>query len=129
VQALVRHLNRAYRELPALHQRDCDATGFQWVEMNDEEQSTLAFLRYDGEHRRPVLVACNFTPVPRTGYRVGVPLPGFWRERINTDAAVYGGSNMGNAGGVQAENTPSHGQPCALRLTLPPLATLILEVA
>ncbi|MGH8112045.1 MAG: 1,4-alpha-glucan branching protein GlgB [Rhodanobacteraceae bacterium] len=129
VQALVRDLNRAYRELPALHERDCDTAGFQWVEMNDEEQSTLAFLRYDGERRRPVLVACNFTPVPRAGYRVGVPLPGFWRERINTDAAVYGGSNMGNAGGVEAEDTPSHGQPFALSLTLPPLATLVFERA
>jgi 1,4-alpha-glucan branching enzyme len=73
------------------------------------------------------VVVCNFTPVPRHGYRIGVPLPGWYRERVNTDAAIYGGSNLGNGGGVSAENLPSHGRPHSLSLVLPPLSTLVLE--
>ena len=74
-----------------------------------------------------MVVVCNFTPVPRHGYRVGVPLPGYYRERLNTDAAIYGGANIGNGGGVMAEELGSHGRPCSLSLTLPPLATVFLE--
>jgi 1,4-alpha-glucan branching enzyme len=74
-----------------------------------------------------VVIACNFTPVPRYGYRVGVPSPGYYRERINTDAAVYGGSDIGNSGGITADDIASHGRPCSLALTLPPLATVIFE--
>jgi 1,4-alpha-glucan branching enzyme len=126
VQALVRDLNRAYRELPALHRRDCEAEGFEWLELHDNEQSVLVFMRR-AEDVPDVVVACNFTPVPRHGYRVGVPAPGYYRERLNTDAALYGGGDIGNGGGVAAEEVASHGRPCSICLTLPPLATVFLE--
>jgi 1,4-alpha-glucan branching enzyme len=127
VQQLVRDLNHLYRELAALHERDCEPDGFEWLELHDNEQSALAFLRRGTDPSRIVVVACNFTPVPRYGYRVGVPLPGYYRERLNTDAALYGGANIGNGGGVSAEDLPSHGRPHSLCLTLPPLGTVFLE--
>jgi 1,4-alpha-glucan branching enzyme len=124
VQQLVKDLNRTYRELPALHQRDCDGSGFAWVDANDAEQSVFSWLRYGDGAAPPVLVVSNFTPVPRESYRIGLPAPGRWRERLNTDAAIYGGSGMGNLGSVEALAEPWHGQPCSAVLTLPPLATL-----
>jgi 1,4-alpha-glucan branching enzyme len=127
VQSLIRDLNRAYRDIGALHQRDSEAGGFDWVVADDDAQSVVVFLRLGRDPDRPALVACNFTPLPRHGYRVGVPLPGFWREVINTDAQAYGGSNLGNLGGVRSDALPSHGRPHSLSLTLPPLATIILE--
>jgi len=126
VQAVVRDLNHAYRFLPALHQQDCEGQGFEWLELHDNEQSVLGFLRRAADGRI-VVVVCNFTPVPRWGYRLGVPLPGHYHERVNTDAEIYGGSNMGNGGGVAADDISSHGRPHSLSLTLPPLATIILE--
>ncbi|MCR0983044.1 1,4-alpha-glucan branching protein GlgB [Roseomonas populi] len=126
VQALVRDLNRAYRELPALHRRDADPAGFSWVIGDDQGNSVYAFLRYE-EGAAPVLVVCNLTPVPRDGYRIGVPRGGWWREVLNTDAGEYGGSNLGNGGGVDAGGEPAHGHPASLVLTLPPLSTLILS--
>ncbi|MDE1886786.1 MAG: 1,4-alpha-glucan branching enzyme, partial [Gammaproteobacteria bacterium] len=129
MQNLVRALNRAYRELPALHRRDCDAAGFAWVVADDAGQSVFAFLRYGEETDPPALVVSNFTPVPRYGYRLGVPLAGYWREALNTDAAVYGGNNLGNAGGVSTEPIAAHGYGQSLVLVLPPLATLILTHA
>ncbi|GIW43643.1 MAG: 1,4-alpha-glucan branching enzyme GlgB [Candidatus Binatia bacterium] len=125
VQRLVRDLNRLYRQQAALHDCDCAATGFRWVDCHDSEQSTLSYLRFS-EAGETALVVCNFTPVPRTGFRVGVPQGGFWREILNTDSAYYGGSNMGNDGGVLAEPVPSHGFKDSVVLTLPPLAALIL---
>jgi len=126
---LVRDLNRLYRAEPALHQGDCDPGGFEWVEANDHANSVLAFLRRPLQGAGGVLVCVgNFTPTPHHGYRVGVPAPGWYHERLNTDAAVYGGSNLGNAGGVAAEPVPWHGRPWSLSLTLPPLAVLVLEV-
>jgi 1,4-alpha-glucan branching enzyme len=127
VQALVRDLNRLYRELPALHQLDCEAAGFEWLELHDSDQSVLAFLRRGADPARTTVVLCNFTPVPREEYRIGVPFGGHYGERLNTDASLYGGSNLGNYGGVTAEELSSHGRPYSLRLTLPPLATVILE--
>ena len=127
VRALVRDLNRIYRELPALHECDCEAAGFEWVEMNDAERSVLAFLRLGSNRSRPVLVVCNFTPVPRNNYRVGVPRGGYWRERINTDSIYYGGSGMGNLGGANGEDVAWHGQPHSVKITLPPLSTLVFE--
>ena len=124
VQLLVKDLNRAYRELPALHQRDGDGAGFAWVDANNAEQSVFAWLRHGEPGTASVLVVVNFTPVPREGYRIGLPAPGRWAERLNTDAALYGGSGMGNLGGVAAVAEPWHGQPCSAVLTLPPLATL-----
>jgi 1,4-alpha-glucan branching enzyme len=126
VQDLVRELNRLYRSTPALHRLDSSPDGFSWVDANDADNSVLSFLRF-APSSPPVLVVCNFTPVVREGYRVGVPVGGYWRERINTDAACYGGSNVGNAGGLVAEGTSCHNRPFSLRLTLPPLATLIFE--
>ena len=96
------------------------------MEANDGENSVLAFLRH-ADGAPPALVVCNFTPVVRYGYRLGVPRGGQWRERLNTDATAYGGSGVGNLGLVKAKPVPAHGRPCSLSLTLPPLATLILE--
>ncbi|MGH8284060.1 MAG: 1,4-alpha-glucan branching protein GlgB [Gammaproteobacteria bacterium] len=124
MQNLVRDLNRRYRELPALHQRDCEAVGFEWVVADDADQSVFAFLRHGEAGDAPVLVVSNFTPVPRHAYRIGVPRAGRWRESMNTDAAVYGGSNLGNAGGVETSPITAHGHGQSVSLTLPPLATV-----
>lgn len=125
IQRLVRDLNGLYRRTPALHELDCHPDGFQWIDCHDSEQSTLSFLRR-GSGGDTALVVCNFTPVPRTEFRVGVPTGGFWKELLNTDSAYYGGSNLGNGGGVFAQAAPSHGFPWSVVLTLPPLAVLIL---
>jgi 1,4-alpha-glucan branching enzyme len=117
-------LNRIYRGEPALHAGDCEEWGFDWVDCHDTEQSTLSWLRR-GEFR-DVLVVCNFTPVPRHNFRLGVPRGGFWAERLNTDAWIYGGSGQGNLGGVEASPLPMHGQFHSVSLTLPPLAALYL---
>jgi 1,4-alpha-glucan branching enzyme len=127
VQRLVHDLNHLYRSRAALHARDDEPGGFTWAEVNDRAHSVFGFLRHGhavGEH---VLVAGNFTPVPRIGYRMGVPHGGLWRESLNTDSVHYGGSGMGNFGAVQAEGIPAHGFPFSLRLTLPPLGVLWLE--
>jgi 1,4-alpha-glucan branching enzyme len=126
VQSLVRDLNRAYRAERALHERDCEGEGFRWIEVSDRHASVFAWLRTGGEGARPVVAVANFTPVPREGYRVGLPAAGRWRELVNTDSAAYGGSNAGNGGFVLAEGQPSHGLPCSAAVMLPPLATLWL---
>ncbi|KGK84866.1 glycogen branching protein [Stutzerimonas degradans] len=125
-QHLVRDLNRLYRTEPALHQLDSDPRGFQWLIGDDRGNSVLAWLRRDAEGR-PLLVIGNFTPVVREGYRVGVPQEGRWQEIFNSDAACYGGSNVGNGGGILAEATPAHGEQHSLQLTLPPLGVIILR--
>ena len=127
VQSLVRDLNAAYRTNPALHVRDCSPDGFSWVVMDDEGQSVFAYLRHGNAGDPPVLVVCNFTPVPRHGYRLGVPQGGAWREIVNSDASTYGGSGVGNDGEVMAGDIPAHGHAHSVSLTLPPLATLILR--
>ncbi|HYZ62832.1 MAG TPA: 1,4-alpha-glucan branching protein GlgB [Acetobacteraceae bacterium] len=126
VQALIRDLNMLYRGVPALHEGDCDGAGFRWVVVDDADHSVFAYLRFPLSGGPPALVAINFTPIPRQGYRLGVPQAGMWEERLNTDASVYGGSNIGNSGAVRAEEYPWHDMPASLALTLPPLATLIL---
>jgi 1,4-alpha-glucan branching enzyme len=126
LQRWVADLNRAYRERPALHELDFDGRGFQWIDNHDSDNSILTFLRLAGDGRA-VLVACNFTPVVRYGYRVGVPSAGAWREILNSDAPFYGGSGVGNMGRVEAESEPYHGREHSLRLTLPPLAVVVLE--
>ncbi|WP_420842108.1 1,4-alpha-glucan branching protein GlgB [Halorhodospira abdelmalekii] len=125
---LVSDLNRLYREQPALHQRDFTYDGFAWVDCHDYEQSVLSYLRR-GAAGELVLVVLNFTPVPRHDYRLGVPCGGLWHERFNSDAACYGGSNLGNGGAVMAEAWPWTGQPCSVVLTLPPLAAVVLTAA
>jgi len=127
VRRWVEDLNRAYRSEPALHERDVDATGFEWIDANDNEGSTLSFLRRGSNERDLVLVVCNFTPVPRPNHRIGVPSDGSWREILNSDATVYGGSGQGNLGGVPSLPVPSHGRPRSLTLTLPPLGCLFLR--
>ncbi len=129
VQALVRDLNRLYRDEPALHALDHDPAGFAWMDCNDADQSVISFCRFPAAGGAPVLCVANFTPVPRQGYRVGVPHPGQWVEVLNTDGARYGGSDVGNGGGVWAEPVPAHGQPCSLRLTLPPLGVVLFRQA
>ena len=126
IQALVRDCNRLYREQRALHERDCEPDGFRWIEVDDRENSVLAWLRFGGDGAPPVVAIANFTPVPREGYRIGLPLPGRWREILNSDAAAYGGSDRGNAGGVDAHPGESHGYPCCANVSLPPLGTLWL---
>jgi 1,4-alpha-glucan branching enzyme len=124
VQHWLRDLNRAYREIPALHEVDFSPDGFQWVDMHDSDDSVITFLRLD-RAGRPVLAACNFTPVVRERYRIGVPLPGRWREALNSDAPFYGGSGVGNLGGVQARELPWHGRPHSIEITLPPLGFVL----
>jgi 1,4-alpha-glucan branching enzyme len=126
VQTLVRDLNALYRAAPSLHRLDCAPEGFRWVVSDDRAQSVFAFLRFGAEGDAPALVVCNFTPVPRPFYRVGVPRGGRWREAVNTDGANYGGTNGGNGGYAVAEPVASHGFAQSLSLLLPPLATLIL---
>ena len=127
LQRLVRDLNRLYRRERALYERDADPAGFAWIDCADWQQSVVSFVRRARAAGDFVLVVCNFTPVPRHAYRVGVPRPGYYRELINSDAGEYGGSNLGNAGGAWAEPTSWQGQPHALTLTLPPLAVLVLK--
>jgi 1,4-alpha-glucan branching enzyme len=118
--------NRLYRAQPALHEMDCEAGGFEWIDCNDSEQSTLAMIRKAKTMDDLILIALNFTPVPRQNYRVGVPREGFWKETLNSDALIYGGAGWGNLGGVEAAPLRSHGRPFSLSLTLPPLSALFL---
>lgn len=127
VQRWLADLNRVYREQPALHEIDFNWRGFEWVDCSDVDASVLTFLRRGQRPEEVVLVACNFTPVPRFNYRVGVPVDGFWQELLNSDAQEYGGSGLGNAGGLQADPWPHHGRPFSLNLTLPPLAVVFLK--
>ncbi|HVO01739.1 MAG TPA: 1,4-alpha-glucan branching protein GlgB [Candidatus Cybelea sp.] len=129
IRRLVTDLNALYRALPALHERDCLPSGFQWIEANDPENSVFSWLRYGQERTPPVLVVSNFTPVPRPGFRIGLPGGGRWIERLNTDAILYGGSGIGNLGGVDAEAVPHHGRPFSASFTLPPLSTLYFTLA
>jgi 1,4-alpha-glucan branching enzyme len=129
VQTLVRDLNRVYRRSAALHQLDFDPRGFEWIDHSDRDHSVLSFLRYGETRDEFIVTVCNFTPVPRSNYRIGVPRLGEYREAINTDSAYYGGSNVGNPKGVvHAQGVASHGRPCSIAVTLPPLATLVLEL-
>jgi 1,4-alpha-glucan branching enzyme len=128
VQRLVRDLNQLYRATPALFQLDFDPTGFEWMDHQDAAHSVLAFIRRGLDAGSFILVVCNFTPTVQTAYRVGVPQPGEYRERLNTDSAHYGGSNAGTPlGAATAEPVGWHGQPQSLLLNLPPLATVVFE--
>jgi 1,4-alpha-glucan branching enzyme len=127
VRRWLEDLNRCYRDEPALHRRDWDPEGFQWVISQDSEQSVLAYCRRGAETDPEILVAANFTPVPRYDYRLGAPRGGYWKEVLNSDATIYAGSNVGNAGQVAASGEPSHGQPYSLSLQLPPLGIVFLR--
>src|SRR5208282_1784296 len=128
VQNLIRDLNRIYRAEPALWEADHQPAGFSWIDANNADENVIAFLRTAPSTGRRLVCVCNFSPVLRTGYRVGVPVPGLYREVLNTDSGLYGGSNQGNAGAVMAEQTPWHCFQYSLPLRLPPLATLWFEV-
>ena len=129
LQRWVRDLNTAYRAEPALHELDCDAGGFEWIDCHDADQSTLAFLRRGSRAGEACVVACNWTPVPRHNHRLGVPWGGEWRELLNGDAPLYGGSGQGNLGGVSATPVASHGRAQSIVVTLPPLAIVVLKGA
>jgi 1,4-alpha-glucan branching enzyme len=124
VQSLVRDLNRVYVETPALWEDDFQPTGFRWLEPNDAAQNVLAFMRVGTKDSKPLVCACNLSPVPRYRYRLGLPVRGHWREVLNTDAGFYGGSDVGNLGEVKADATPWHDQPFSAEVTLPPLGVV-----
>jgi 1,4-alpha-glucan branching enzyme len=126
IQRLLGDLNALYRREPALHLLDCESGGFEWIEGGDAENSVLSFLR-KGPDGPPVLIVCNFTPVPRHGFRVGVPTPGAWRELFNSDDAAYWGSGVHNDGPLQAEPVPAHGRFFSVAMTLPPLGAVFLQ--
>jgi 1,4-alpha-glucan branching enzyme len=127
LQQLVRDLNALLRRSPALYEVDFDPEGFEWIDANDADNSVFSFMRRSADGHEVLIIVSNFTPVPRYGYRIGVPEHRRYAEVLNTDAAAYGGSNVGNLGSVTGESIPMHGRPYSVALTLPPLATLILR--
>jgi len=127
VQRLVRDLNHLYTSEPSLHEIDFEWRGFEWVDVHNWEQSVLSFRRRAKAAREEVLGVFNFTPVPRSGYRLGVPSPGYYREILNSDSEYYRGSNLGNSGGVHTDEIPSHGHSWSVALNLPPLGFVALK--
>ncbi len=128
MRALVRDLNWLYRDTPALHVKDCEPSGFKWMN-SDPLHSTLGYVRMGGDNDPPVVVMCNFTPVLRDGLRVGVPQDGHWDEVLNTDSALYGGGNRGNLGGLDSQPESCDGEENSVQLTLPPLSVVVLRLA
>jgi 1,4-alpha-glucan branching enzyme len=126
VHRLVRDLNARYRGEPALYEVDFDPSGFRWLDANDAQRNIVAFMRVAADGKQSLICVCNLSPVPRERYRVGLPQDGRWRELLNTDSELYGGSNVGNLGGVDAESCPWQGQPFSAELTLPPLGVVWL---
>ncbi len=126
-QRLVRDLQMLYRRERALWENDTSPQSFRWIDCSDVEQSVISFLRFGKNDEECLVFVCNFTPVPRFRYRIGVPFPGFYREVLNSDSEIYGGSNLGNWGGIEASGEPRHGFPYSIELALPPLGGLILK--
>ena len=127
IQRWLKDLNRLYRDEPALYELDFTTEGFEWIDVHDWERSIISFLRKGKRDGEMILVICNFTPVVSRNYRVGVPHGGFWKELLNSDAEIYGGSGQGNLGGTEAEMVLSHGRNFSLKLTLPPLGVLFFK--
>jgi len=127
LQKLVHDLNQLYMQEKALYAKDFSADGFEWVDFGNWAESVIIFLRRSGEPSDDILVALNFTPVPRYNYRIGVHESGFWSELLNSDAHEYGGSGHGNFGGIEAQNEPCYGRPYSMLVTLPPLAALFFK--
>jgi 1,4-alpha-glucan branching enzyme len=123
----VEDLNRVYRHEPALHELDCDGAGFEWIDCNDSQQSVITLIRRGKSTGDIILIVGNFTPLPRFNYRVGAPRGGFWQELLNSDAREYGGSGLGNLGGVEVKPISIHGRPGSLNITLPPLGILFFK--
>jgi 1,4-alpha-glucan branching enzyme len=123
----IQDLNHLYRREPALHELDFDPAGFEWIDCDDSDSSVVSLMRRGHSTEDLILVISNFTPIVRSNYRVGVPQGGFWREVLNSDAEIYGGSGQGNLGSVEAESVPCHGRPFSLNLNLPPLAAVFFK--
>ena len=128
LQTMVRELNWWYRREPALYEVDDAYSGFEWIDLQDAESSVITFIRFAKDRGNFIVFACNFTPVPRVGYRIGVPSEGLYREIFNTDSELFGGSNLGNGGAVMAEPVPCHSRPASLVITLPPLAVVAFKL-
>lgn len=129
LQLFSRDLNRLYGTEASLHEVDFHHEGFEWIDFHDADNSMISYVRHAKDRRDHIVVVCNFTPVPHHGYRVGVPEAGFYREILNSDSRLYGGSDLGNAGGLQADPVPCHGRPCSLNITVPPLSVLYFKPA
>jgi 1,4-alpha-glucan branching enzyme len=127
LQRWLEDLNQFYRRNPAMHEKDFSHEGFGWIDCNDVHQSTLSLIRHGSASEDDIIVVCNFTPVPRHNYRVGVALEGAWKECLNSDARDYGGSNQGNLGSLEAVPVPAHGHPFSLTLVLPPLGIVFFR--
>jgi 1,4-alpha-glucan branching enzyme len=129
LQRWVRDLNVFYRNHPPLYEKDFTPEGFEWIDFKDADNSIISYLRKGANPDDEILMVCNFTPVPRQGYRVGVPREGFWQEVLNSDANEYGGSGWGNFGGIHADPIPFHGKSYSLSVFLPPLSIVIFRRA
>src|SRR4030043_414729 len=127
LQKFVMVLNHIYQSEPALYEVDFNYQGFEWIDFRDTENSIISFIRKAKDPENFLVIVCNFTPVPRTGYRIGVPEISFYKEILNSDSQIYWGSNMGNAGGINADKIPWHGKPYSIYITLPPLSVLIFK--
>ncbi len=127
LQRWVRDLNTLMRGERSLYELDSEPAGFEWIDCNDVARSVLSFLRKSSREGDTLLFVCNFTPVPRHNYRVGAPAGGFWKEIMNSDALLYGGSGQGNMGGIEASPLPVHGRQWSLTLTAPPLGVVVLK--
>ena len=127
IQKWLKDLNHFYRNEPALYELEFSNEGFEWIDFHDWEESIISFIRKGKNTDEIILVVCNLTPVTRSVYTVGVPRGGYWREVMNSDAEVYGGSNYGNAGGVEAAPVPAQGRDHSLSLKLPPLGVLFFK--
>jgi 1,4-alpha-glucan branching enzyme len=127
LQKWVKDLNHFYRSTSALHELDFEQDGFEWLDSSDWEKSIISYIRKGKDPGNLILVVCNFTPVVRSNYRMGVPESGFWREVLNSDAKEYGGSGQGNLGGVGAKPFPLHRRGFSISMTLPPLSVLVLK--
>jgi 1,4-alpha-glucan branching enzyme len=123
----VQDLNRVYQRERSLHEVDFEGAGFSWIDCNDNENSVVSLIRKARDPQDFTVMVANFTPVPRPAYRIGVPAAGWYRELLNSDAALYGGSNVGNGGGVASEPAPAHGFDHSLSLTVPPLGFVLLK--
>jgi 1,4-alpha-glucan branching enzyme len=124
-QQLVKDLNATYRTTPALYEKDCEPAGFCWLDHENSEQSIFSFIRFASDEHPPAIVVCNFTPQVHYNYAIGVPKLGRYKEVLNTDAQIYGGSNQGNQGGVNAVGMPWQNQPYSMTITVPPLSTVV----
>jgi 1,4-alpha-glucan branching enzyme len=128
LQTMVKELNWLYRREAALFEVDDSYQGFEWIDLQDSESSIITFIRFARNREDFIVFACNFTPVPREGYRIGVPKAGLYRELFNTDSELFGGANVGNAGAVWADEIAFHGRPASLNVTIPPLAVVAFKL-